>query len=985
MYPANKKKVTAAQMFEYLNGFAPPKSGERLPPGFEAKGGLSFGSLSAYQSLYEAMHAETQELYFALDNQLSVPDVIGQQPQQLWHRVMWPLPFPEQEMWPTNNSTMFPAHWLYRHTQFHRNQSVAAQQVFLRRLLYAWFYKVSMVRNKGFGKVVATMLTQTPIILEFVELLDLWRAADRLDQEQEAAAAEATSLKQLSGDPEQMDQKKGDDDNDEGDDTGPDPELTPETKWDFLEDEDFHQEEFAHLTKPFRSQYLPMLVAAWHALLRVPWPEGAKATVGVAEFVNIKHIVTEAKQKYTSAKARLEAAEEAGEEGEKNAALAHLDVCTQDVLSDFEVDLTGNDGEGDAPSEVDPEALTQRVRNHRLRAVASQLLNEEQQVCCGRWQEQFASDQANEKHNAGTCALILIDPWYDKRWPDAGEISRLVEAAKYYGTDDAVVILFFPWQKVGDFIKEFSGAFNCSPYCVRLQRPRNKLGRGGTTGMLKSLSDQYTIFWRKGAERRKMRVDQVTARFGDPSAGGSNAANGGSPWDTDVWEYKPVNQADRLRDDDDNPLRPGAEKTFELYLKLICMYTDLDGKPTSVWDPYGGTMQAGIACMAVGQRYIATEEDVQVYESAKRRLHEYVWGRLDSGGPTVAVATYAVSNGTVPPGEALAIGELAARGLSYLAVARSPKGQEPGLTRKELLENRGNDFEIKLTDQTGKGGRSLGLCLHVADRLFLDDMVPGTSFNPPLCFFGTICADLGGVPRPTGAQGFHSKVMTGLYVIPAASSVARFIASSVGTGKAPNVVITEHDPRSTKEGYRLFEITISRSITTGELLLCDWNKRYLACGHTDLVVDEKNDTPQDIAYKRRQTKASARARKIDWQSPSEAGDDEGEDSTDSEHSSGGEEGEDGDKEYKPEKQGKKAQSSRSGVKGEQTKGKKSKKAKSKNKKAIQKKRKAPESKTVMVVNEEAKKEEQPRCCCCGKVRLCRQTLNPMTTVTCSGR
>ena len=54
--------------------------------------------------------------------------------------------------------------------------------------------------------------------------------------------------------------------------------------------------------------------------------------LGVAEFVNIVHIVTEAKQKYTSAKARLDAAEEAGEEKEKTAALEGLQSCTQDVL-----------------------------------------------------------------------------------------------------------------------------------------------------------------------------------------------------------------------------------------------------------------------------------------------------------------------------------------------------------------------------------------------------------------------------------------------------------------------------------------------------------------------------------------------------------------------------------------------------------------------------------------------------------------------------
>ena len=173
--PGLKKKVTAEQLFEYLNGFKAPRKSENLPPGFEVKRGLSFGSLSLYQSLYEAMHLEAQEMYFAFDSLLSEPDVLGQRPQKLWHSVMWPVPFPDE--WPTNNQAMFPQHWLYGFALFRKNQSVAAQQVYLRRLLYGWFHGIPMVRKKGLKQIVIDLISHTSVILQFTELLELWRAA----------------------------------------------------------------------------------------------------------------------------------------------------------------------------------------------------------------------------------------------------------------------------------------------------------------------------------------------------------------------------------------------------------------------------------------------------------------------------------------------------------------------------------------------------------------------------------------------------------------------------------------------------------------------------------------------------------------------------------------------------------------------------------------------------------------------------------------
>ena len=167
----------------------------------------------------------------------------------------------------------------------------------------------------------------------------------------------------------------------------------------------------------------------------------------------------------------------------------------------------------------------------------------------------------------------------------------------------------------------------------------------------------------------------------------------------------------------------------------------------------------------------------------------------------------------------------------------------------------------------------------------MDDLNPGTSFNPPLHVFGPLCSDLRGVPRPTGALSFKSLDMAGLYLTPAAPSVARFIASCAGTGKAANVVITDHDPQTAKGGHQLLKFTVSRTIAPGDLLLCDYGRRHLACGHGDLV-ENPDDSEKVAAEKLRQRNASDRVRKIHWKPPSNDGaggeGDEGEDSEDEE-------------------------------------------------------------------------------------------------------
>ena len=157
--PGLKKKVTAKQLFEYLNGFKSPKKHDKLPPGFEVKRGLSFGSLVLYQSLYEAMHLSAQEMYFVFDKLLSEPDVLGQRPRQLWRSVLWPVPFPDR--WPSSNQAMLPQDWLYGSDQFRTAQSLAAQHVYLRGLLYRWFQGIPMVRKKGLKQTVTHLHSHT--------------------------------------------------------------------------------------------------------------------------------------------------------------------------------------------------------------------------------------------------------------------------------------------------------------------------------------------------------------------------------------------------------------------------------------------------------------------------------------------------------------------------------------------------------------------------------------------------------------------------------------------------------------------------------------------------------------------------------------------------------------------------------------------------------------------------------------------------------
>jgi hypothetical protein len=174
-----------------------------------------------------------------------------------------------------------------------------------------------------------------------------------------------------------------------------------------------------------------------------------------------------------------------------------------------------------------------------------------------------------------------------------------------------------------------------------------------------------------------------------------------------------------------------------------------------------------------------------------------------------------------------------------------------------------------------------------------------------------------------------------------------------------------------RDGYRLLEFTTCQTIEPGDLLLCDDSKRYLACGHRDLLPSE-DDSEKEAAEKVKQRKASDRARKIDWKAQGEETEEESDEVGSAEDSKAGSESEYEESPKpvpKPRKQGGKS------GKGSSGKGK-SKKPKAegvpatgKAKQTKTKKRKAKAAGNDTSPPAEKKQQlRKPRCCCCGKVR-----------------
>jgi hypothetical protein len=192
-----------------------------------------------------------------------------------------------------------------------------------------------------------------------------------------------------------------------------------------------------------------MLVDAWEALLGHPWPEGSGPGNPVVEYANLMHAVDEAKEIVDTAMVQLsQAADTAAQEHAK----AVLDALSSPTGGDDEGD------EGDAGDDEGDDALdlARKVELSRLKAAAVEIVDQKHQVRCARFQDQWQEDKGADNRNEGTCQLILIDPWYGMtKLPNAGEIQLLVTAATYYGTKDAIVILFYPWQRPWCFIDAF--------------------------------------------------------------------------------------------------------------------------------------------------------------------------------------------------------------------------------------------------------------------------------------------------------------------------------------------------------------------------------------------------------------------------------------------------------------------------------------------------------------------------------------------------
>ena len=165
---------------------------------------------------------------------------------------------------------------------------------------------------------------------------------------------------------------------------------------------------------------------------------------------------------------------------------------------------------------------------------------------------------------------------------------------------------------------------------------------------MKGVTDQYAILYRTATRNKAkfnaqyaVKLEQVVAWSGDPKAqaqSGGVAPNMGYSWGADILcGYKPPSKAARLTDDDGKSLRPGAEKASQLMQLMLLMYTD-NGRTgehrVKVYDPYGGTLTMGLACLILGRVYIGCELDAEVFGYAKQRLIKYIAARLRTGAYT---------------------------------------------------------------------------------------------------------------------------------------------------------------------------------------------------------------------------------------------------------------------------------------------------------------------------------------------------------------
>ena len=128
-------KLTAKQVYAYVNDH----EHDDKAPKDAARPGLSFGMLSAYHSLYKAIHQSAAKVLIELDKFLGQAEDTPAA-RDCWNRYMEPLPFPavDRDSWSASR-VIFPFAWLYGQGQLSAKQTEVYQLCYFVKLLYHWF------------------------------------------------------------------------------------------------------------------------------------------------------------------------------------------------------------------------------------------------------------------------------------------------------------------------------------------------------------------------------------------------------------------------------------------------------------------------------------------------------------------------------------------------------------------------------------------------------------------------------------------------------------------------------------------------------------------------------------------------------------------------------------------------------------------------------------------------------------------------------
>jgi DNA modification methylase len=871
--------VTAASIFHYLNGFTLVES--KNSPNMEHKSGFSMGSLSACNSLFYQLWEETLDLIVAVDRDLASATNVDADRRVSWTLYMEPALIPD--VWPVK--PLMPGNHLYGNGQFSKSRQTSGNQCFIiKRMVFLWARGIHLT-GKGTAampmcsKSMATHcnLNQEPF-LQFSTIFDQWKKSEEYEDKLRKRLAKAKAAKEaedamvLAAALDKADAEEDGAPMDVVTSAVPDGEEEPAVP---IEDEGALRavgeplllveaiDEMAigeYIDRSFRAEYANMMSKAHEALWTYPWLQPTtvpdEATTFFASVERYRVAVQTAREKELEAAAIAKKQAEDGKQDEDSGSAPPTTAPTPQSLESMlsQVGALEVTDPAEAKTEVDETALYHRQTELRLLEDSDTLLKTDHEIWGGNWMERFTSDKGSGK-NKGVVSLVHLDPWYQvDKWPTDSDMKTLEEASNYYTKPSAIIVLWHPWMYAKRFANAFikSGRWTVDNYVKKIVRAPNKIGRGGSANTQKGVTEQYMLLYKNQKGKRiaaaiwsaktAMNTAQIVRWSGNPRdkalGRGGKQANDGFPWESDVLvNYKPPFKSQRLTDDEDNALRAGAEKSVYLMQQLLQMYTknDMEGDHVeSVWDPFGGSLSMGLACLTMGRRYMASEIMPEILKFSRRRLMQYVAARL-RGSTNRKVQPVQLLTSDMSYADAQVITLLAERGLHMMALNMYPPEMGPKCGRDEAIAVHGGDLVVKkvpTTEATTKVKRPMGLGLYTTV-----DLEPGVSMRFPLFAYGKIVleedqAHTGATQHPIK---FRSHLLDGLLLLPEHGCLMRYINDGRGTGLVNNVILIEGDVTTINEGegYTMLEVRPKIFIPAGTQLCMNYGTTFFSDLHPD--------------------------------------------------------------------------------------------------------------------------------------------------------